>query len=307
MKKILTLLVIIGFLTSLAAFSTGIKINTSTVLLDEDFSGPFPPDGWSTDWWKQCNSSCCGPEPPWACLLEGNYTSAYITSKTVDASNYEKINLRFYFGARFYYPHYSYFFLKVRMNETSPWKDITPWDNPPNHDLEPFIYDIKIILGPGGHADAFQVNWSYMGNYCIHYACLDEVTIYDSHPNNPPNTPEISGPTRPKVGELYDYTVVTTDPDEDNVSYYIDWGDSTVEEWIGPFESGQAVVVCHAWNKSGMYLFRCKAKDHPYEAESDWLLHLITVPPVNKIISNPFFLRFIERFPFLEKLFYLIK
>ena len=308
MKKILTILIIIGFLTSLVPFSTGTKINASNVLLDEDFSGTFPPDGWSTDYWTQCYSSCCGPEPPWACLLKGNYTSAYITSKAVDASNYEKINLRFYFGANFYYPHDSNFFIKVRMNESSPWKDITPWDNPPNHDLEPFIYDKKIILGSGGHADAFQVNWSYMGNYYyLNYACLDDVMIYSLLPNNPPNTPEVWGPSRPKVGVLYGYTFVTTDPNEDNVSYYIDWGDGAIEEWIGPFESGQEVLVCHAWNKSGTYFFRCKAKDHPQEAESDWFVQLIKVPPVNKIVSNPFFLRFIKRFFLLQKLFYLIK
>ena len=125
------------------------------------------------------NSSCWGPEPPWACLNRGNYSDAYITSKAVDASNYESVNLRFYFAAYFYYPQYVYFYIKVRMNETSPWKDITPWDNPPMHYLEPFIYEIKIILGPGGCADAFQVNWSYHGYYYyFNCAFLDDVMIY---------------------------------------------------------------------------------------------------------------------------------
>jgi len=43
------------------------KIYSPNILLDEDFSGSFPPAGWSTDYWTQCNESCMS-EPPCACL-----------------------------------------------------------------------------------------------------------------------------------------------------------------------------------------------------------------------------------------------
>ena len=38
------------------------------VLLDEDFSGEFPPSGWSTDFWEQSNTNEAGgtsPEGTW--------------------------------------------------------------------------------------------------------------------------------------------------------------------------------------------------------------------------------------------------
>ena len=159
------------------------KMNSPTVLLFENFSGTFPPDGWSTDWWTQCNYSCVGTEPPCACLKLGDYNQAHITSKAVDASNYEKVILRFLFGA--WGHHYSVYFM-VRVNETSPWKVYTFWDNPIEDDLLPIIYEIKINLGPGGYANAFQVNWTITDDfYSFQDACLDEVIIYNPPSNNP--------------------------------------------------------------------------------------------------------------------------
>ncbi|KYK30179.1 hypothetical protein AYK20_04450 [Thermoplasmatales archaeon SG8-52-1] len=100
--------------------------------------------------------------------------------------------------------------------------------------------------------------------------------------NNPPNKPVVDGPSSPKMGVTYDYTFYTTDPEDDNVSYYIDWGDGIIEDWIGPFTSGETIAVSHAWYESGWYTLRCKAKDHPYEDESDWLERTFKVPPKSK-------------------------
>ena len=45
--------------------------------------------------------------------------------------------------------------------------------------------------------------------------------------NNPPEAPEINGPTNGNVGVEYDFTFHANDPDGDGVYYYIDWGDGT--------------------------------------------------------------------------------
>jgi len=55
--------------------------------------------------------------------------------------------------------------------------------------------------------------------------------------NQPPNAPMITGPAEGVVGEEYEYTCVSTDPEDDDVYYYIDWGDGNVEDWIGPYAS----------------------------------------------------------------------
>ncbi len=91
----------------------------------------------------------------------------------------------------------------------------------------------------------------------------------------PPATPTISGPTNGTAGKQYNFTVVTIDPDEDNVYYYIDWGDGTSSGWIGPYSSGIEIIASHIWDISGTYLIRAKAKDNLSNFESNWSEPLI--------------------------------
>lgn len=126
--------------------------------------------------------------------------------------------------------------------------------------------------------------------------------------NNPPNKPEVCGPTHLQVGVDYDFTFVSTDPDGDNIANYtIDWGDENIDVVEGPFASGEEVITSHTWNEAGDYLFRCKANDI-YGAESDWFEYWIKVGKKNKITTNPFLFYFVEQFPLLERvLLYLLK
>jgi hypothetical protein len=93
--------------------------------------------------------------------------------------------------------------------------------------------------------------------------------------NHAPNAPDIIGPEELKVGISYLFTFVTTDPDGDNVSYTIDWGDGTVILWIGPYKSGQEIHFAHTWTQKGTVYIKAKAKDLPYEDESTWTIHPI--------------------------------
>jgi len=95
--------------------------------------------------------------------------------------------------------------------------------------------------------------------------------------NNPPDPPDITGLTSGKAGTEYEYTFVAVDPDDDDVYYYIEWGDGEIEEWIGPFESSEEVTVSHTWEEEGDYTIRAKAKDS-YDAESDWGTLEVTMP-----------------------------
>ena len=112
--------------------------------------------------------------------------------------------------------------------------------------------------------------------------------------NNPPNKPTIDGPISGKPGIGYTYTISTTDPDGDNVSYFVDWGDNSNSGWVGPHVSGEEITLSHTWNKKGTYTVKAKAKD-TYGVESDWTLLEITVPR-NKFIINSIFFRFLEKF-----------
>lgn len=112
---------------------------------------------------------------------------------------------------------------------------------------------------------------------------------------DPPNTPQITGPTSGKAGTEYKYTFVTTDPDSDDVYYYIEWGDDQVEEWIGTYESGESVTIGHVWEKQDTYTIRAKAKDI-FDSESAWETLEVTIPR-STISYSSILLRIFKQFP----------
>jgi len=122
-------------------------------------------------------------------------------------------------------------------------------------------------------------------------ACI----IEDFYPNDAPLTPSITGPTEGQTGNTYNYTFLTTDPDSDDIWYYIDWDDDQHEEWIGAYASGEEVVVSHSWDEEGTYTVQAKAKDN-YDAESEWGTLKVTMP-VNQQLQYPIIQWLLEQFP----------
>jgi len=112
--------------------------------------------------------------------------------------------------------------------------------------------------------------------------------------NIPPNTPEINGLTSGENGTEYEYTFVATDPNEDDISYCIDWGDDSGEETIGPFPSGEEQTSSHTWSDEGTYIIKVKVKDF-YGAESEWAELEISMPKT-KTTNSPF-LTFLQNHP----------
>lgn len=123
------------------------------------------------------------------------------------------------------------------------------------------IYPVTLIITDNGGNTATDTTWAGI-----------EQSI------DPPNNPIINGPTRVTAGIEYEYTFTTTDPNGDDVYYYIEWGEySSVGEWIGPYSSGEQIVLTHTWNNKGIYTVRAKAKDI-YNQESDWGYLKVTMP-----------------------------
>jgi len=118
--------------------------------------------------------------------------------------------------------------------------------------------------------------------------------------NDPPDIPSIDGETEGTIHVEYEYTFVTSDVDGNDVWYYIDWGDDTFEEWIGPYPSGEEITRSHTWNERDTYTIRCKAKD-PYDAEGEWGTLEVTMP-VNQPVQYPLLELFRQRFPLLYQI-----
>jgi hypothetical protein len=119
----------------------------------------------------------------------------------------------------------------------------------------------------------------------------------------PPNLPVIDGTTSGKVGVSYYYNFVAIDPNGDDVYYRIDWDDgSPITNWIGPYDSGQAMVVSHTFSNTGVLTIKCQAKDS-YDLMSNWGTLDVAMPVLyNKpllIFWEQLFQRYLNAFPLL--------
>ena len=112
--------------------------------------------------------------------------------------------------------------------------------------------------------------------------------------NLPPVAPNIEGRNHGKVDTSYYYEFSTTDPEDQDIYFFVDWGDNTSTGWIGPYNSGEITLRQHAWTSQGMYTIKCKAKD-PYEAEGPWGYFEVNMPR-NKAINSPI-LNFLQSHP----------
>jgi len=141
----------------------------------------------------------------------------------------------------------------------------------------------EMIDGTDGIEEMFGQTWWY------------SPIIHVSVSSDPPTNPIITGPTSGKVGTSYKYTFTSSDPDGDQVYYYIEWDDGNTIEWDGPHNSGQDVTISHTWNENGTYTIKAKAKDS-YGAESGWGTLTVTMPK-NKVLKNTLFFNLLEQFP----------
>jgi hypothetical protein len=113
--------------------------------------------------------------------------------------------------------------------------------------------------------------------------------------NTAPNAPTITGETNGRVRTLYFYTITSIDPNQDNVTYEIEWGDNTTQT-TGSYESGEEIIISHIWGIEGTYSVRVRAIDENH-AKSDWATLTVTMPYSYNIPMQRLLERFLERFP----------
>jgi PKD repeat protein len=115
-------------------------------------------------------------------------------------------------------------------------------------------------------------------------------------PNTAPNKPTLTGPTSGDLGVEYTFTVVTTDPEGNDVSYSVDWGDGTNSGWTSLFASGVPTTVKHTWDESGTFTVKAKARDS-HLLESVWsdphTMEIAAPPELNCTLKGGFGVKFI--------------
>ena len=122
---------------------------------------------------------------------------------------------------------------------------------------------------------------------------LDPLIIHITN-NSAPSKPVITGPTNGTVGVKYEWSYFSIDPDGDNITYYIDWGDVCGGgKYFGPYPSGTELVLSHIYSNKATLLILSVAIDE-HGAESEPTYFEVTIPK-NIIVKNSFFLQLLER------------
>jgi len=88
--------------------------------------------------------------------------------------------------------------------------------------------------------------------------------------NYPPVTPpQPSGISKGEPSMVYEFSTLTTDPENNDIYYWFDWDDGTNSDWLGPYVSGGTCSASHSWINPGVYEVTVKAKD-TFDHESTW-------------------------------------
>jgi photosystem II stability/assembly factor-like uncharacterized protein len=102
--------------------------------------------------------------------------------------------------------------------------------------------------------------------------------------NHPPEIPIMpKGSIVDSIYKKYDYLTKANDIDGDSVSYFFDWGDSTVSVWSEFYVPDTQITASHSWNQPGDFIIKVKAKDTK-ETFSKWS-NTLKISVVGKIIS----------------------
>jgi len=155
--------------------------------------------------------------------------------------------------------------------------------------IDPFgNYSLSVIWNGNEHQDNHGTNYGDIikDNIKVTLAVfnqengyLDESLSRIIDQNLPPNKPTVSGPTEGVSGEEYVFTFVSSDPEDSNLSYFIEWDDGNPQGWIGPYKSNQEIEIGHTYSKDGLYQIKVKARDED-KIESYWS------NPYNIVIGN---------------------
>jgi PKD repeat protein len=128
----------------------------------------------------------------------------------------------------------------------------------------------------------------------------DSTWAYIATTNHPPQPPVIKGRHRVQANTTYDYTLTATDPDGNDVTIYLNWGDTYWDGgaigWLGPYHSGQTVTLQKNWTEKANYTIRAKAMD-PYGAKSDWATLHVTLDASTPFPIPRFWDQLFQRFP----------
>ena len=152
-------------------------------------------------------------------------------------------------------------------------------------------------FGDGSTAQGKQVTHSFsqLGTYPVTLTVTDGanqsnssgITIWIQESNTPPEKPTIYGKNKADKSKRQTYDFTAIDSEGNDLYYYIDWGDGSFEEWIGPFKSGEIISVKHRFENSGITTIRAKTRD-VFNDESSWSTFEVHLSKIKIAQNQPF-------------------
>lgn len=132
--------------------------------------------------------------------------------------------------------------------------------------------NISDWIGPynSGETGEASHTWEFLGDYEIKAIAKDingvqsewsEPHILSIVENEKPSVVEIQGENYGLGGKEYEFTFTSTDSDDHDIFYMVDWDDGERTEWLGPYSSGETITLSHKWKLKGTYWIKAWAKD----------------------------------------------
>ncbi len=155
-------------------------------------------------------------------------------------------------------------FQYIPNNVTVPVGTKVIWTN--NGPSEHTVTSDTNIFNSGTIAVGHEWNFTFTlaGSYPYHcgiHPSMHGIVIVTGGGNLPPNKPVIDGVPSGTIGVTYNYTATTTDPENELIQYYFDWGDGTNTGWLPAVPSGTSSHQSHKWAAKGTFTVSVKARD----------------------------------------------
>lgn len=253
------------------------------------------------------------------CTVNNNEGSTY--SGTIRVYIIEKVSSRGWYdnsGQLYTHPFLDWAFNQaVSIGSDDSWSDSMTWDGT-SHGFPTVTSNNIMVVAAIFNSESHQgYSNPPSGNPFTAYY-VDDVVTAEPITNHPPNKPTITGGSSGDPGTNYALTLTTTDYEQEDVYYWVEWGNNSNSGWVGPFASGATATINHIYANVGIYEIKAKAKDIN-DLESDWSdPHQIIIGnlvPSNPTISGPtsgkikteIEFTFVATDPNEDKLYYTIK
>jgi uncharacterized repeat protein (TIGR01451 family) len=159
-------------------------------------------------------------------------------------------------------------------------EDIT-FDGSKSYDADGFILHSSWSFGDGetGVGETVTHHYTHSGIYPVTLTVTDNLGVSDTdvtnativEPNRPPTNPLIAGPMNGTKNTEYSYAFRSTDADNDDITYLINWGDgSTSETEFLP--NAQYFSRLHHWDLQGDYTIKVTASDGTSASSSEMVV-----------------------------------